>query len=367
MRYFISLIALLFFYFFNVYGQPSITTVQGNIVNGELLIINGNGFGNNNLDFKWLGENIENGNAGDDFNAEGWHADQTSGGFSAPTYSTNNAHSGIKSIQTNYTVDKYGSGIGYVYNSEVTEWYGTFWIYPDLGNFQGQHKIFRLMGKEGYLDDNTVVYFNNWINGVKHAFLFPEDNTNIYWFSTIEDNMGPYEMDWLEHPLPRQWSRLEIYFKASSQGTKDGSVIYVVHTDGNISTTKISFSNNLMIYNGSKRFIAFYIQNYVGNGDRTGNEHIYIDDVFIQRGSRARIEIGDNADWAACSHREIQIPQSWSNNEIRFQFNQGSFAGNREVFLFVINANGTVSPGYSVVIEQSYVRPSKVTGVKVTP
>ena len=74
--------------------------------------------------------------------------------------------------------------------------------------------------------------------------------------------------------------------------------------------------------------------------------HVYIDSSF------AKIMICDISDWSQRenSHCEIQIPSGgWDGgNTIQFTANQGSFTGAEDIYLFVIDSDGTVSNGVPV-------------------
>jgi len=92
----------------------------------------------------------------------------------------------------------------------------------------------------------------------------------------------------------------------------------------------------------------FHFQNYRGDfttGDRT-LEKIYMDDIFIQTGTQARVELGDAPSWDACSHREIQPPCAWSANSLEFTVNQGTFLNGTTAYLFVVDESGTAGSGY---------------------
>ena len=70
----------------------------------------------------------------------------------------------------------------------------------------------------------------------------------------------------------------------------------------------------------------------------------FIDDVYVDN-SWQRVEVGDNSVFASCTHREIQIPTSWSDTEISVTWNQGSFENYTPVYIFVVDENGDASNG----------------------
>ena len=74
------------------------------------------------------------------------------------------------------------------------------------------------------------------------------------------------------------------------------------------------------------------------------------DDVYVD-GSQARIEIGDSPTYASCTHREIQIPETWSSAQITFLSRHGSFQAGDIAYLFVIDSLGNVSAGHQIFLE----------------
>lgn len=94
----------------------------------------------------------------------------------------------------------------------------------------------------------------------------------------------------------------------------------------------------------------------------TDDNHIYLDDIYMDS-VWSRIEIGDNATYASCTHREIQIPTVWADGSITFTVNRGSFGASDNAYLFVVDSTGDVSDydagtagdqGYPVTFGNSY-------------
>jgi len=72
------------------------------------------------------------------------------------------------------------------------------------------------------------------------------------------------------------------------------------------------------------------------------------DDLYLQFGTRARIEMGNKAVYEECTELEIQTPTEWSETSIQFDVNYGGFSSGDTVYLYVINSAGKVSPGVAV-------------------
>lgn len=88
---------------------------------------------------------------------------------------------------------------------------------------------------------------------------------------------------------------------------------------------------------------------YMGNNVGDGTASMYYDDIYIDN-SWARVEMGDNAVYANCTHREIQPALTWTPTGITGTLNIGSFQVGDTVYFFVIDENGVPSDGYAVVI-----------------
>jgi hypothetical protein len=93
------------------------------------------------------------------------------------------------------------------------------------------------------------------------------------------------------------------------------------------------------------------LQNWVGNGEPQLGGEVYVDDIFIQLDTEARVEIGDKSTWNACTKREVQVPISWNSSTIQARVNQGSFSNGETAYLYVVDSNGNVNnQGYIVTI-----------------
>ncbi len=96
-----------------------------------------------------------------------------------------------------------------------------------------------------------------------------------------------------------RWVRLELFANESSVvGARDGTLQYYIHRQDSPVSTIINWSKSIITRNTGVpdrwRYVEF--QNYWGNPG--GSADIYIDDVYVEVGSSARIELGDTATWA---------------------------------------------------------------------
>jgi hypothetical protein len=342
-----------------IFAQPQINNLSGVVVNEGSISITGTAFGANSLNIEWLGGsngNIEEGVGGDPFSKAGWTPAANTVASLSPLYTTSKSYSGTKSIIFPYDNEgHYKSDLTYGDGTELSEFYITWWTYFAPSIFDGQWKIWRLMPIPSSVnDDDSPQFYHRATDGalsstVVHCRPLVDSSTNL-WRVTGEDDYNnvhylDYGKSW---PGNDQWARIELYIKASTLGSSDGSFILTIHRpDAGIDTPgNANYDGNLMTYSSdqTERFKYFVFQNYLGNATQNdGNQRVYIDDVFIQKGTRARIEIGDSAVWSNCTHREIQIPTAWADGSITITVNQGSFEPCNTYYLFVIDADGNVS------------------------
>ncbi len=75
----------------------------------------------------------------------------------------------------------------------------------------------------------------------------------------------------------------------------------------------------------------------------------YWDDIYIDN-SWSRIEIGDASVYDQCTHREMQVPTSWSESSLTAKINTGSFERGATAYIFVVDSSGNPSDGYQITI-----------------
>jgi hypothetical protein len=365
---------LTLFLFWPVFANssPSITGLSGTAADRANITISGSSFGRNVLDIEWTGNNIETGLVGENFSKSSWTVDGTSGGtaFYPSKYSDAMAHSGTKSIISQYPEESYyGCGYGYDYGSEFGEFYATWWVYFDHVDSLGQWKKWRLSSGPSWTKYNADIYENNWYKedgSHRQSVVILTCGAEYYGDCYPGEDSG---LKWILGQPTDTWVRIELYAKESSEpGVRDGTYILNYYFEGEAPRNVFNWDKTVITRAAgiSERWRYMKFQNYWGNiqgGDGT-KEKIYIDDIFIQIGSQARVEIGDNATWANCTHKEIQVPSAWSNTSITATINQGSFNNGDSAYLFVVDGDGNASNGYPITIAGS-APPSPPSGLKV--
>ena len=94
----------------------------------------------------------------------------------------------------------------------------------------------------------------------------------------------------------------------------------------------------------------------------TESADIFYDDIYIQIGTQARVEVGNNEVYANCTRLEIQYPTAWCRDgfcdgRIKFEFNRGRFKNGQTVYVFVIHDDGTASNGSPIILGETITPP----------
>ena len=182
------------------------------------------------------------------------------------------------------------------------------------------------------LRDYPQIVMFNWYNSNQH-FIRPGPGTE-----------GNATADW-SPPFPSKddrWYRMDYTVHTSALATSDGSYTTTLFDpDGGSKLQEKAVDSAMSYFSGSRRYRWFLWQNYIGNGETS--QTTWTDDLFVQVGTRARVEIGDASKWSACTSREIQIPSAWSGSTITISVNQGAFGSSDTAYLYVVADDGSVN------------------------
>lgn len=101
----------------------------------------------------------------------------------------------------------------------------------------------------------------------------------------------------------------------------------------------------------------------------TDSPYTYTDDCYISH-TQARVMIGNSPQFSSATHREIQLPLSWTDTSVSIRFNRGSFPSADTVYLYVVDgAGGVNASGYPIQLSGTVTDttpPARPTGVTVT-
>jgi len=184
-------------------------------------------------------------------------------------------------------------------------------------------------------------------------------NENIYMdYGWSLDNLGKSTCEYITNPGLQntyfnitkrifdngEWNCVQVEFLDSS-GANQSDGEYRIWFNGAL----IKEKTGLVImedYTNLKRVSHLGMYN-AGSSGADGNDDVNMDDFYMDT-TWARVELGTDPVYADCTQREIQIPTAWATDAITFTCNLGSLTTANNVYVFVTDDDGAVSPGLSV-------------------
>lgn len=340
MRIILPFLFLFFLFVSVVSADPSVSGTSGNIQDGQTLTINGSGFGTKSTAAPQIWDNMETGS----FNSS-W---ETTTSLSINT--TNQRHSN-STYNGHHRFDSGGYAV--FRGGNVSEkWYAQYWVRLDPNwewgttyNYSGDDrhlanvKFFRLWNP-GSINENWVVASKNLNNSCIALTEYVSPVEVNYFWSTFHSDI-----------TDGNWHLLQFEFKENSAlGVGDGE--FRLWFDGELKLEDLDIESREDFSEYKRPFILGFYNSWgpnTGLGETvSGNDNFYIDDAYID-GTFARVEIGNASTYDACTHREIQIPTSWSASSVEVTLNRGSFGENDTSYLYVTDSDGAVnSAGYEI-------------------
>ncbi len=374
-------------------GDVQISQVSSlELIHEEVYSISGEGFGVKNPVEPLSFDDFENGTLNQPLGEAklglGWNhqasvngTDCCHGDYCDPCthYSNDRSHGGSASAKV--VVDNYGYNFfGWVAGGEYTELYVRYWryfdpYYDDLHNICNHKQIYL------YNEGDALQWLLGAVQSEGDAWPSASQGDCSSTFLDYNGYARPTTVSYSEASyIPEnqnQWKRWEFFIRndrpsSAENGSKqlwiDGKQLL-----GRINYSKPSGNEpNLMVEDPENMNLVAndcareqqYIQDFrigamVHNDDpcnsRAGGTEpdiTYIDDLYVDQ-TRARIEVCNVPDFSEKeqngAHCEVQIPRFvWSENEIQFQTNQGTFVSGEDLWVFVVRSDGQASQGWPV-------------------
>lgn len=321
---------------------PAVSSTSGALAHNGSLTITGAGFGTKPAAAPLKFDDFQNLAIGQSLSANGWNV----GGYHPPVAASNvlrpgapftrNAHSFFES-NISFSVGGDASNF-FLRNLTTTRYYLDFWHYitTDADPQPQNIKPWRLH-QSGAGAPNAYFGFAGPNAG---DTVFGTDGTSSNrngYFGSLDNgvSIALRGSDWY-----RKWQHFQVMVDVGTPGSPNGTM--VAYVNGRL---RMNYNRNITVLAaGYSNFPELYLGNYV-RSDPHGNTHSYWDTVYVDS-SWARVEVGDASTYGACTHRETQIPVSWSGNSIAVRLNRGSFPSFSGLYLYVVDANGTPSAGY---------------------
>jgi len=325
-----------------IFCNGQITSISGNIIDNNQIIINGIDFGS--------GPTVE---IFDDFE-KGINGDNISTGTGSAKYGEWNViGEGIEKYSDSYSVS---GDLSFMAD------YSTTWRNFISKNLQNSREIFFSWWQfvptdSNWPGENTTDGMNwkiMWVLGpdTTHNDIYsPVILETSALFGSNDQSPGYHKYIDRNHFKKGEWLRQSVYFKGSTTSTSNDGKVYYWYTNetGHNNELADNTANNL------KESGGWSILHVNGYGRQTPNCRTYMDDVYIASGdnARARVEIGNSSNYNDCTNLVILTPTSWSDTSITATINQGSFQPGEQAYLYVIDSNGNISNGYPITIGQS--------------
>jgi hypothetical protein len=149
---------------------------------------------------------------------------------------------------------------------------------------------------------------------------------------------------------------VECYLAGGADPVKSNGVFYFMGLSQEFGMHEFNY-NSFPLFDGDdnewdnavSQWTRFNIPGWFVGG--TNVRAIY-DDIYVATGqnARARVVIGNAQNYASCTKTALLIPNSWTNSSISAEFYPGEFQFGENAYLFVIDADGNVSDGFSITI-----------------
>lgn len=382
-KLFLSLILLLATVFINsnacLAGAPIINNVSGSVNHKGILTLSGANFGNKSKAAPTRHDDFKGGTVGDRLDSEtngGWYT-YSYGNKSLPYYD----NAVVRYPNTLSANQSGGSAyIGLRGFGSTQKMYVSGWFNLETGGAPSRNvKLINMEANDAW---QTRIDSYPHTGGSGHMY------TTVHCDGSTTGAIQTYATSYQKTAVPdNQWHRIETYV---NQGTAAGGGYRDVWVDGvkigqitgtfvdgtcgidqvllghYFSTTAITSSNPksgtacgsyaegaVVQYKGDGKYYTclstgkFNVTGASSHPDVPWSKRFW-DEIYVDT-TQARIEIGDAPIWDDCIHKEIQTPSAWSSTSITARVNLGSFQAGKQLYLYVVDAEGNVnSKGFPI-------------------
>lgn len=321
-----------------VFAQPQVQGATGTFATGQTVTIAGASFGSKVPAAPVLYDNFDAGTTGAVISG-GWYLSASQSG-KRPSYSTTRLRTSGKSAFQDFTGGNYNSTLGLT-GMEVGRLYVSGWYFSEMSGAASRNfKPFAFRGgaagdwgdPEGRLDVYPV-------NGAGSGHMYVADCDG----HTLLNNWNLGGTAWVNN----QWTRLESWM---DHGTPNGN--NAVWSITRNCQPWVENRGSFMETATSCNYTNLYLTSYFATDTGTPQPELrmYWDELYVDN-TRARVEVGNASTWAACTHREIQIPQAWGATSITVRANAGAFTPGATAYVYVVNADGVANAqGYPITV-----------------
>jgi hypothetical protein len=208
--------------------------------------------------------------------------------------------------------------------------------------------------------------FRLWDPWIKDIFVNYQGSSNGTGHVQIDATQDEKPSIWFGwNQAPYAWLIEEYDYQSSSLGQADGILHYIRN-----GLTAWDYATRFVMRNSAypnPYSLLFFDQ--VSNNRIAPGTYQYIDAIYVDD-SRQHVIISDEPKWTTAhsgteAHREIQIPVSWADNQIKIVARLGSFTSLAGKYLYIIDADGNSLSARGFPLAYSESTPSAPTSVSV--
>jgi hypothetical protein len=364
-------VTALLFFSLNIYAAPGIPSFSsGTLEHNETVVISGSSFGSKSTAGPMWYDNFDAGTTSADIEGESptidnctdsstWSSFLQGGNDNPNTYNASTYYGNDGKAAFHDCTGQNTCALR-VFVDESDRAYLTFnWYYHKNGSSNPDNNKFFIW--RNYSEDASYQYFSMGEPGTG------DESLRYHWVWSLSgydtEYLGKSLYDFDDH-----WIRVEVVLDQSSTGSADGSVTALIHYyTGSAWVISELYNNNSMRTRSGSMDLYDNVDYgyYFSRKDANTHSQIYSDNFYYDN-TWARVELGNASSWAACTKREIQIPTAWSASEITITFNQGAFATDDTVWVYVCDSNNVCTASSSTyTIGQEIGSTPNISGVLV--
>jgi hypothetical protein len=331
-------------------GAPSISSVEGELAQGNQVTISGSNFGIKSPAKPYLWVPFEGSADPSPLGVvRNWTVEEM-------VYTPNEGAGGSGGLKAANNTGKWAASVtasGFNWNDPGQKMYifrkskRNFDIWnnpPGITSDDGpeiNYKSWRLWS-EGFTTPNALIGISN---GTAVA-ASPEVESG--------DNLWPFTDHKAAAGKVGEWHTNEISIRSNTNavGKGDGFFQYVTNGTvyGEVPYDKGAGTRYWKMWDAASppsMVMNFVVHEVRANATFPSDWRAWADDVYLDT-TWARVMIGDAPNFADAKHREIQIPSAWSSSSVTVTVQTGTFPADATPYLFVIDADGNASQGYAV-------------------